>query len=107
MAEWTGRYTKSGRPLWVDERGEMYSEKTRTIPLKVDEEGNPAPGTKWINVPTVFERGNIIDDEDFLRKFYTQNKFKDPITNKGLEVFANPDEAVKAAQKRSGELIDE
>lgn len=106
MAEWTGRYTKSGRPLWQSPDGEMYSEKTRTIPLKIDQEGNPMPGTKWINVPTVFERGQVIDDEDFLRKFYTENKFKDPITNKRLETFSDPDTAVEAAKKRSSELLD-
>jgi len=84
----TGKKTKVGRTLWEDSAtGELYSEKTRTVPLKVDENGEPMPGTKWVNVPTVFDGGQIIDDEDFLRKFYSQNDFKDPITKKGLESF--------------------
>ena len=103
----TGKKTKAGRPLWEDPAtGELYSEKTRTIPLKTDDNGEPLPGTKWINVPTVFDGGQIIDDEDFLRKFYQENKFKDPITNKSLEVFSDPDTAVEAAKQRSSELLD-
>ena len=103
----TGRKTKAGRPLWQDPAtGEMYSEKTRTIPLKTNENGEPMPGTKWVNVPTVFDGGKIIDDEDFLRKFYSENKFKDPITNKSLQSFSNVDEAVEAAKQRSSELLD-
>lgn len=103
----TGKKTNAGRPLWQDSvTGEMYSEKTITIPLKTNERGEPLPGTKWVNVPTVFDGGQIIDDEGFLRKFYTENKFKDPITKKGLESFDNVDSAVEAAKKRSESLLD-
>jgi len=103
----TGKKTKAGRPLWEDSAtGELYSEKTRTIPLKTDDNGEPLPGTKWINVPTVFDGGQIIDDEDFLIKFYSENKYKDPITNKSLEFFDNLDTAVEAAKQRSSELLD-
>ena len=103
----TGRKTNAGRPLWKDEdTGEMYSEKTVTIPTKVDENGEPAPGAKWVNVPSVFDGGQVMNDEDFLMKFYSENKYKDPITNKKLEVFDDVDTAVEAAKKRSDGLLD-
>lgn len=123
MPVFTGKYSKVGRPLWnptaedIKEFGlskygftekSQYSEITRTIPISVDADGNPAKGTKWANVPSVFDGGKIMDDEDFLSKFYSENKYKDPITKKAIEMFNSADEAVQAAKKRSAtELIDE
>lgn len=107
MPKFTGKYTKAGRPLWEADNGELYSEKTVTIPTKVDEDGEPMPGSKWVNVPSVFDGGKIINDEDFLIKFYSENKYIDPITNKKLESFDNVDKAVEYAKKRSSELIDD
>lgn len=123
MPVFTGKYTKVGRPLWQPTAEDIkqfglskygfteeskYSEITRTIPVSTDKEGNPLPGTKWANVPTVFDGGKILDDEDFLTKFYSENNYKDPITKKAIEMYDNAEEAVKAAKNRSAnELIDE
>ena len=123
MPVFTGKYTKVGRPLWNPTAEDIakydlakygfteksqYSEITRTIPVSTDKEGNPLPGSKWVNVPTVFDGGKILDSEDFLTKFYSENGYKDPITKKAIEMFNSADEAVKAAQHRSAkELIDE
>lgn len=107
MPKFTGQYTKAGRKVWLDEStNEMYSEKTATIPVTRLPDGSPAPGTKWVNVPTVFDGGQIVDDEDFLTKFYTENKFKDPLTNERLKMFNGPMEAVKEAKKRSDSLLE-
>lgn len=123
MPVFTGKYTKVGRPLWSPTAEDIknfglskygfteksqYSEITRTIPVSMDKEGNPMPGTKWVNVPTVFDGGKIMDDEDFLTKFYKENNYKDPITNKAIEMFNDADAAVRAAKNRSAnELLDE
>jgi len=102
----TGRKTKAGRPLWKDPRtGEEYSERTVTIPLVTNPDGSPARGTKWVNVPSVFEGGQIMDDEQFLMKFYRENQYKDPLTGKKLDIFDNLDNAVKSAEQRSEGLL--
>jgi len=44
--------------------------------------------------------------EDFLLKFYSANKFKDPITGAKLKTFKSSDAAVAAAKKRSSGLLD-
>lgn len=106
MAKFTGKYTKAGRKIWLDENtNEMFSERTATIPVTRLPNGEPAPGTKWVNVPTVFDGGQTINDEDFLSKFYSKNKFIDPLTKEKLKMFSSPDEAVKAAKKRSDSLL--
>ena len=103
----TGKKTKAGRPLYQDPKtGEMYSEKTVTIPLKTAPDGRPAEGTKWVNVPSVFEGGQIMDDERFLSQFYRENGYKDHFTGKSLDTFNDVDSAVQAAEKRSRELLD-
>lgn len=123
MPVFTGKYTKVGRPLWSPTAEDIkqfglakygfteksqYSEITRTIPVSVDKEGRPSPGTKWANVPTVFDGGKVLDDEDFLTKFYSENKYKDPITKKSIQMFDDAETAVKAAKQRSAtELLDE
>jgi hypothetical protein len=107
MPKFTGKYTKAGRPLWQSEDGELYSERTVTIPTKIDEDGKPLPGSKWVNVPSVFDGGKIIDDESFLIKFYSQNNYKDPITNQVIRKFDDVDSAVEYAKQRSAtELLD-
>lgn len=103
----TGKLSKAGRKIWFDPVSkEYYSEKTVTIPVTRNEDGSPAPGTKWVNVPTVFDGGKVLDDEDFLSKFYQENKYKDPLTNKKLDIFDSAQKAVDAASKRSSSLID-
>jgi len=106
LPKFSGQYTKAGRPVWIDPDGNKYSEKTVTIPLSVDKDGAPIKGTKWVNVPSVFDRGQIIDDEDFLAKFYKENGYKDPLTKKRLQIFDSLDSAVDAAKKRSDSLLD-
>jgi len=103
----TGKLTKAGRRLWLDpSTNEQYSEKTVTIPVDVSKDGEPLPNTRWVNVPSVFDGGKVINDEDFLLKFYQENKFKDPLTNRKLDFYGSVKEAVDAAKKRSNELID-
>jgi hypothetical protein len=103
----TGKKTNAGRIVWKNPKsGEVYSEKSATIPLKIDyKTGEPKAGTPWVNVPTVFEGGKILDDEDFLRKFYSQNGYKDPLTGKKLDVFDSLDDALEQAKKRSEGLL--
>ena len=103
--KFTGKYTNKGRPVW-DMNGDTYSEKTRTIPVKRDKDGSPAKGTSWVNVPSVFDGGQVIGDEDALWKFYKENKYKDPLTNEKLKFFKSSTEAVKAAKERSKSLLD-
>jgi len=102
----TGKKTKAGRPLWQTPSGKLYSERTRTIPLDYGKDKKPLPNSRWINVPTVFDAGQVINDEDFLLKFYSANKFKDPITGEQLKTFKSLDAAVAAARKRSSGLLD-
>jgi len=107
MAKFTGKYTRSGRPLWQSDDGELYSEKTMTIPTKRNPDGSPAKDTKWVNVPTVFEGGKIVDDEDFISKFYSSNDYYDPIAKKPIKNFYDSvDSAVEAAKARSESLLD-
>lgn len=108
MPKFSGEYSKTGRPIWVDEKtNEAYSEKTRTIPVSRLPNGEPAPGTKWVNVPTVFDNGKVMDDEDFLYKFYKENKYQDPLTKEKLKMFPSATSAVEAAKKRSDNLRDQ
>ena len=105
----TGKKTKAGRILWQNPKnGEYYSEKSMTIPLEYDKEtGEPRPETKWVNVPSVFDGGKIMQDEDFLARFYKSNGYKDPLTNRKLEFFDSVKEAVNYAKQRSSELLGE
>jgi hypothetical protein len=102
----TGKKTKAGRPLWQTPSGKLYSERTMTIPLDYGKDKKPLPNTRWVNVPTVFDAGQVIDNEDFLLKFYSANKFKDPITGEKLKFFKSLDAAVSAAKERSAGLLD-
>jgi len=77
-----------------------------TIPLDFDEDGRVSKGSRWINVPTVFDGGQVIANEDFLLRFYSKNKFKDPITGEALNIFKSLDEAISAAKKRSKSLME-
>jgi hypothetical protein len=115
MPKDTGLKTKAGRPMFeVTEpeyfgmkKGDRFSERTATIPVSVDPNtGEPTPGTKWVNVPTVFERGKIINDEDFLMKFYKENNYIDPLTKNKLEFHDSLESAVEFAKQRSSKLID-
>ena len=116
MPIFTGKTTNAGRPLWQPTAEEAqkygidpqkpYSEISRTIPVSIDEQGRPAPGTKWVNVPSVFDGGKIMDNEDFLQKFYSENQYKDPITNRKLEFFDDVKSAEKSAQSRSDGLLN-
>jgi hypothetical protein len=103
----TGELTKAGRKVWIDpQTKERYSERTVTIPVDIGKDGNPLPNTRWVNVPSVFDGGKVIDDEDFLIDFYKKNNFKDPLTNRKLDFYGSTKEAVDAAVKRSSELLD-
>jgi len=101
----TGRKTKAGRPLWQVPFGLMLA-----FSVAVGLVGGVVLQSLWglgeLKSGVDEEAEFFIDDEDFLRKFYQENKFKDPITNKALEVFSDPDTAVEAAKQRSSELLD-
>ena len=98
----TGRRTRAGRIIWETPSGKQYSERTRTIPLDIDPQtGKAKPNSKWVNVPTVFDGGQILDDEDFLYNFYRENGYVDPITNKKLRLYDSVDSALSAAKTRS------
>jgi len=98
----TGRKTRAGRIIWETPSGKQYSERTRTIPLDIDPQtGKAKPNSKWVNVPTVFDGGQILDDEDFLYNFYRENGYVDPITNKKLRLYDSVESAVSAAKTRS------
>jgi len=104
----TGKKTKAGRIVWQDPKTKkQYSEITVTIPTKVDRDGKPAKDTKWALVPSVFDGGKIINDEDFLVRFYKQNKYVDPLTKKKLKIFDSAEEAGKYAQERSDSLLED
>jgi len=98
----TGRKTRAGRIIWETPSGKTYSERTKTIPLDIDlKTGRAKPNSKWVNVPTVFDGGQVLDDEDFLQNFYQENKYIDPITQKKLRFFDSLEAAINAAKSRS------
>lgn len=91
MPKFSGYYTQYGRPIYYDDNGHAYSERSATI---------RGPDGYWYNVPTVLEGGNTLPKQavDF---FYHRKGFIDPVTGAPLDKFSDPDEAVKAAVSRS------
>lgn len=95
VPEATGRVTSVGRPVFIGEDGQSFSERTETI---------QAPDGRWFNVPTVGDGGaQLRDIEDLYRK----NGYVDTVTGRPLSPFASVEEAVAAAQSRSNGLGDE
>ena len=93
----TDQVTSAGRPVWRSPSGGQFSEVTRTIPL--------SPGV-WVNAPSVFEGGRIIEDENVLMQIYQSNGGVDPLTGRPLDRYTTVGEAVQQAGPRSQHLMD-
>jgi len=98
----TNEKTLRGRPVWVDETGEItgkkgtrYSEVSTTIPF----------GTGWITAPTIDESGNRLSDEKVKQRL-KDNQGKDFITGEKLPVFSSEEKASEYAQWRSDTMFD-
>lgn len=99
----TDEKTLRGRPVWIDETGEItgkkgakYSEVTTTIPF----------GTQFITAPTIDENGNRLSDDEVKQKL-KDNQGKDFITGEKLPVFSSEEKAVEYAKWRSSTMSDE
>ncbi|KKK68461.1 hypothetical protein LCGC14_2943820, partial [marine sediment metagenome] len=86
--------TKEGRPVLLDEQGDLSTE--RTITEKV--------GGKWTNLPTIFSGKEVSSQEAI--EIIESNKGVDPDTGKKLKTFKTLEQAEEAAVKRS-ESLDE
>ena len=98
----TNEKTLRGRPVWIDETGEVtgekgtrYSEVSTTIPF----------GTGWITAPTIDESGNRLSDEKVKQRL-KDNQGKDFITGEKLPVFSSEEKASEYAQWRSDTMFD-
>jgi len=98
----TDEKTLRGRPVWIDETGEVtgkkgtrYSEVSTTIPF----------GTGWITAPTIDESGNRLSDKKVKQRL-KDNQGKDFITGEKLPVFSNEKKASEYAQWRSDTMFD-
>ena len=91
MPKFTGYYTQYGRPIYTDDSGAAYSERTATI---------QAPNGYWYNVPTVLRGGSILPRQS-VEHFYRQKGFSDPVTGARLTPFRSVGEAESVARSRS------
>ena len=86
----TGRNSSSGRPLYQNPSGGVYSEKTVTVPLM----------GKWITFPSVTAGGRITSEDD-VWNYLRANGPIDPITGEKFPMFNTQDEAERYARMRS------
>lgn len=96
----TGDTTLRGRPLYIDETGDItgkkgtrYSEQTVTIPF----------GTGYIVAPSVDKDGSILSREEVKQKL-KDSEGKDFITGEKLPTFETVEEADKYAKWRSSTM---
>lgn len=80
----------SGRPMYRDQGGGVYSEKTATFPMF----------GSWMTYPTVDGSGTI-HNEDWARNQVMANGAVDPITGEQFPTFKTQDEAERYARMRS------
>jgi hypothetical protein len=100
----TERISPVGRPIWQDEKGVDYSEKTVTFPYK----------DKWVTFPSVDQNGNVLSEEE-VEAYVLENGPVDPITGEVFPLFDSLEDATSFAQDRSkmlggfnkGGLLDE
>ena len=99
----TKEKTLRGRPVWIDNTGEVtgekgakYSEVTTTIPW----------GTEWITAPSIDENGKRLSDDEVKQKLI-DTLGKDFITGEKLPTFSNPEKASEYAQWRSDTMFDQ
>jgi len=90
--EFTGETTPEGRPIYRNQHGEFVTE--RTITEYIPEAGG------WFNIPTFYD-GNLVD-RDMAINMFNIGQGKDIITGREFSKFNNLEEAVAAAQGRSG-----
>ena len=99
----TKEKTLRGRPVWIDETGDItgekgtrYSEVTTTIPW----------GTEWITAPSIDKDGSKLSDEEVSRRL-KDNEGKDFLTGEKLPTFENEPDASGYAQCRSDTMFDQ
>ncbi len=99
----TKERTLRGRPVWIDNTGEVtgekgakYSEVTTTIPW----------GTEWITAPSIDENGERLSDDE-VKERLLETRGKDFITGEELPIFSNPEKASEYAQWRSDTMFDQ
>jgi len=87
----SGRKTKEGRPIYINQQGDEVSE--RTITENISELGG------WVNIPTVYD-GKFLTPNEAIKKAL-DNQGVDPVTRRKLPVFDTLEEAVDSAAARS------
>jgi hypothetical protein len=99
----TKEKTLRGRPVWIDETGDItgekgtrYSEVTTTIPW----------GTEWITAPSIDKDGSKLSDEEVSRRL-KDNEGKDFLTGEKLPTFESEPEASGYAEWRSDTMFDQ
>ncbi len=99
----TKEKTLRGRPVWIDETGDItgekgtrYSEVTTTIPW----------GTSWITAPSIDKDGSKLSDEEVSRRL-KDNEGKDFLTGEKLPTFENEPDASGYAEWRSDTMFDQ
>ena len=90
MPQPMGQRSNSGRPLYRNPSGGVYSEKTATFPLM----------GSWVTFPTVDQSG-IIRNEDWARQQAMATGAVDPVTGEKFPIFKTQDEAERYARMRS------
>jgi len=98
----TKETTLRGRPVFIDETGDItgekktrYSEVTTTIPW----------GTEWITAPSIDKDGSKLSDKEVKQKLI-DNEGRDFITGEKLPTFESEPEATKYAEWRSDTMFD-
>lgn len=86
----TGGRSTSGRPIYEDANGDVFSEKTVTFPLD----------GKWVTFPSVGPAGSSMS-EDQVAEFVRKNGPVDPVTGEVFPTFESREEAEKFARQRS------
>jgi hypothetical protein len=95
LAEFTGKRTKEGRPIFRNKDGSFSTERTVTVEIN----------GRWINVPTIFG-GRELPAEQAIERL-RQLGFVDPETGNALPTFSSKSEAIEAAKARSKSLGEE
>ena len=93
----TGEMTKYNRPVWKDEQsGEVYSEKTVTVPY----------GDGFVVMPSVGRDGSQYTEEQ-IYEYVKRNGPVDFVTGEKLPIFESPDQADTYARGRSDKMFSD
>ena len=91
----TGEMTKYNRPVWKDEQsGEVYSEKTITVPY----------GDGFVVMPSVGRDGSQYTEKQ-IYEYVKRNGPIDFVTGEKLPIFESPDQADTYARGRSEKMF--